>query len=105
MIEANPERWDQGAFLSNRRAGTAHCFAAWTIILAGLDLKAMLIQDPSGDSVHSVARDLLGLSTAQAARLFLHLNNEDSEHPTVDALKARITRVTGVDFRVPVGTG
>jgi len=105
MISTFPERWDQGAFHSWRPSGAAHCFAAWTIVLAGLDLKAMLAQDPTGDTVHAVARDMLGLTTAQAARLFLHHKNEDGEHPTVAQLKVRVTEVTGIDFRTPVPAG
>lgn len=99
MIELYPDRWNPGAFETTNLAGErAHCFAAWTCRLAGLDLTAMLTDDPTGDAIYRTAMDLLGLDTWQAARLFLWVENDDGSAPTVDQLKERVTAATEVSF-------
>ncbi len=98
-LEINTSRWDQHVFYSRRGNTTAHCMAAWAVILAGHDLLAMLRQ-PGGDlRVHRLAQLLLGLDFDQAHDLFDYLHNGHGEHPSLDDLKARITAVTGVSFK------
>ncbi len=99
MIELHPELWDQGALARWSPAGLVHCLAAWTCRLAGQDVRTMLQVDPSGDLVYFTARELLGLTAAQADRLFLHHVHEDGPHPSVDDLKTLVGSVTGVTFK------
>lgn len=98
-LEINIDRWDQHVFYSRRGDTTAHCMAAWTVILAGRDLLAMLRQ-PGGDMrVYRHAQLLLGLDFDQAHSLFEYFDNGRGEHPSLDDLKARVTAVTGVTFK------
>ncbi len=104
MIALAPEQWDQRGFVTSRGANRppAYCLASWTCKLAGMDPAAMVARD-GGSSVYVVAMTLLGLSTAQAARLFYFGSYRGDEvgadvHPTVDELRARITALTGVTF-------
>lgn len=103
MIEFDPDTWNQGALRTTTRMGSAHCLAAWTVILAGLDLDELLTSHPDGDIIYATAARLLGLTAQQAARLFLHVHNDDGQHITVDQLKERITAVTGIAFPAQAG--
>ncbi len=101
MIALAPQQWNQRQFVTPRGPGRppAYCLASWTVKLAGMDLAEILVRD-GGPRVYVVAMTLLGLSVAQAARLFYFgAHHSDAEaHPTVDDLRARITGVTGVTF-------
>ncbi len=102
MIALVPDQWDQRNFVTPRGPNRppAYCLASWTAKLAGMDPAEILARD-GGSRVYVIAMTLLGLSVAQAARLFyfgVRHSDDDTAHPTVDELRARITAVTGVTF-------
>lgn len=120
-IEAEPDHWDQDAFLSGggtdpnvsplRSCGTTMCFAGWAVRLAWGD-EAFVSRnfewassDPAGTagwwryvetayhSIEDTAASLLGIEDgADVDRIFYCLTND------IEVLKARITEVTGVTF-------
>lgn len=98
MIEHSPRRWNQNIFHGQRSEGTAHCFASWTVKLAGHDVRALLTEAPDGSKIYHLARDLLGLTDKQAWKIFLYASTDDGDHPTVADFKLRITGITGVTF-------
>ena len=62
-IDAHPEQWDQGAWWTQTKCGTAGCFAGWTAALSDVQL--------GGWNVHPKVvvgpGDLLGLQVDHAA--------------------------------------
>jgi len=97
-IEAEVHAWDQNYLLGSGECGTTRCLAGWAVHLAGLDLAAMCAaSDVDYIEVLEKARELLGLSEAQADDLFLNFGMIGKQ-PTVAELKARVTAVTGVTF-------
>lgn len=97
-IELHPERWSQRAPIRRWRGERiTYDLAGWVCKLARLDLAELLVHGP--DAVYFAARDLLGLTPEQAARLFRFGQGE--AHPSVADLKARVTGVTGIRFDRP----
>ncbi len=84
-IESQPETWDQ-RFVS--RHGRM-CIAGIACHLAGMRVDVL-----SSDQLFSAGRRLLGLSPAQADRLFMWHGHPNS----VSQLKEEITAVTGLEW-------
>ena len=95
-IEFDPRRWDQNSYLGE--CGSTYCLAGWVCHLAGLDVRRLLRE--GFHDVFQRAMALLDLDPGQADDLFMYMENDRGEHPTVEEFKARITQVTGVTFDV-----
>lgn len=98
-----PERWDQTIVFGKHRGMTTYCFATLTCWLACQDLDELIDYDRRrgnrlGDSIYQRAAELLGLNTAQAARIFRYDRCEGGAHPTLAEFCRRITAETGVTF-------
>lgn len=65
-IEANLDRWDQRAWVSQNQCGTTYCLAGWAVVLVhGHEFTAAY-----DDMVPRVAREALGLTDIEARSLF-----------------------------------
>lgn len=88
-IDAHPEQWRQGWWLTKADCGTAACFAGWACILSG-DAPNLTHPDdwedevefsyvvPAGDApvhVEERATELLGISDRQSKTLFDGFND------------------------------
>lgn len=91
-IKDHPEKHQQGTWVNFQAdCGTAACFAGWTCLLEGMDLKKL--QSPAGteyllmpdDSradedgdveIQQVAGDLLGLTGQETNTLFCGINSQ-----------------------------
>lgn len=97
-IEARPQHWSQRSYMTFNECGTVYCMAAWTCLLAGLDV-AQLLAGPDGCcAVYHTAKRILGLSDDQAEGIFLYEEDEWGEHPSLAQFKTRVTRFTGVSL-------
>ncbi len=84
-IESQPETWDQRYVASRGRM----CVAGIACHLAGMRVDRL-----SSDRLFAAGRRLLGLSPAQADRLFMW----HGDPPSVSQLKEEITAVTGMEW-------
>ncbi len=84
-IESQPEAWDQRFVARHGRM----CVAGIACRLAGINVEVL-----TSDRLFAAGRRLLGLTPAQADRLFMWHG-----HPaTVSQLKEEITAVTGMEW-------
>lgn len=122
QIEAEPERWNQGSYVSTRKmnevgleaarllalevvdlneCGTTACYAGWALHLLGYKVNLfnqVFNEDGERDGgVFDKAAEVLGLTTDQADEIF-HYTAVQGKDVTVQQLKARVSRVTGVNF-------
>lgn len=97
-IEVSPERWQQRHWVSS--CGTTMCFAgmAWAQYFGKLH--------NDGHFYPQEIRFILGLSQPEADEIFflgfrrvLEWGYEFEYQPTIDELKAKITEVTGIEFK------
>lgn len=92
-IELFPQEWDQRTFASE----TAACLAGWAVVLGGaVDLRVVARLD--GGVIFTLAKELLGLSTAQATALFQFC--AVARRPAFAELCHRVHVVTGVCYKV-----
>jgi hypothetical protein len=122
QIEAEPERWNQGSYVSTRKmnevgldsarllalevvdlneCGTTACYAGWALHLTGFKVNLfnqVFNEDGERDGgVFDKAAEVLGLDHGQADEIF-HYTSVRGKEVTVRQLKARVSRVTGIDF-------
>lgn len=106
-IEAHPDHFDMSSWVQSDNCGTSYCFAGWALVVlhgpAPKDFnddyawwEAKPINFGCQSSFEAPAREALGLSVEEGDRLFYAALDPHS----VDALKARITEVTGITFDV-----
>lgn len=85
-ITEHPESYNQDLWGSQTECGTKHCIAGWACVLSGVQLSWYYAYDDDvsytfmtkdGAHISTVARDLLGLSSDQAEKLFC-TGEEDS---------------------------
>lgn len=83
-IEAEPQHWNQHAWAARTTCGTTYCLAGWTCVLAGhhIDWDNAIYADDAEDApmeaitltngwlISAAAQRLLGLTDAEADRLF-----------------------------------
>jgi hypothetical protein len=84
-IEAHPEKWDQGDWVSfGPTCKTTMCFAGTAAYLAGAvmvpgDIERCTLPDGSRESIPGYAIEQLGLSDAQADAIFYSGPNSPRE--------------------------
>jgi len=96
QIEAEPERWNQDTWSGwNRKCGTTFCYAGWAMNLSGFNLQNMT----NPDDVQGKAAELLGLTMGEADEIFFWFPLERwDKDAAIGALKAKVTKVTGIEF-------
>ncbi len=99
-IEMHPEQWNQNSWWLRGMCGTTGCFAGWTVVLGhpawGLE-RADEFHASRMDVEYRAAR-LLGLTAAQAARIF-YFTAVGERHPSFVEFCRRVEEVTGVRFK------
>lgn len=111
FLEANPKKWFQNNWIRDLgdngevSCGTTGCIAGWTVLLSPeVDFSKInetnLVVMPNGKAmpIKWAAQDLLGLTDDQAWAIFQYVRDGDDEPVTWSQMKARITRVTGIQF-------
>lgn len=85
-VMTHPERHDQTWYFRMGECGTVMCYAGWTCHLAGYDPawqgttlahKVRAAGLPAAYNAFTVARDLLGLTQAEATTLFAPCNTTE----------------------------
>lgn len=80
QIETHPEQWDQDVWrITKPECGTVCCVAGWACELSDMWPNAVIA---TSFGVSQTARHLLGLTSAQAGKLFLFTTTHD-----VDVIK------------------
>ncbi len=102
---AHPEEHDQSSWAERTVCGTTMCLAGTVVVQAGYTLLWQPGATTSGYARHpktgarvpvpTQARDLLGITSAQATRLFL-----DSE--TIDELYVAANDITDGEIEIPI---
>lgn len=102
MIEANHSRWNQNCFFqaAKEECDTVMCFAGWAVYLN----EGCRLVKPEGKrnytlpgvgSIEQRAQQILGFTYEQAEEIFFFMTDD------LEALKQKITKVTGVTFDEP----
>lgn len=106
-IEAHLLEWDQLRWCHETPDVTTYCFAGWAYVL-GTGERPFSVGDlvvGFSQPIPETARRLLGLTEAQAEKLFLYTSRPNPRHPetalpiTFRDLCRQVYHVTGVRYR------
>ncbi len=93
-LELFPEEWDQTRWV----CGTRACVAGWAVALSE-DVDLRVVAHLDDEAIQTLAKELLGLTTAQAEAIF-YFCASNREPATFEALCERVRLVTGIEHKV-----